>query len=161
MGKTKKVRNKKAIGAFFGLLGLAVIMYSFPEDSKKIFRIILEAKITFFLIWIITVIIFVLYFFFCKDKNYNLKPMITPFLGHFWDIVIGGIGIATGITSALTLLKGFYLQKVFGIVYFKEFDNIDHWTIFLTMSVLMYYLVMRVANVAKELYWTEQMNEIE
>lgn len=161
MVKNKKVRNKKAIWAFFILLTFALVMYSYPEESKNIFKVILEARITCFLVWIITVIIFVLYYFFSKDKDYNLKPIMTQFLGHFWDIIIGGIGIATGITSALTLLKGLYLQNVYGIEYFKEFDSIDHGTIFLTMAILLYFLIMRVANVAKELYWTEQMNEIE
>jgi membrane protease YdiL (CAAX protease family) len=155
MGKKKKI-NTKVVIAFIILLTISILMYFFPVSGKDLLKQFLSAKITYYLICAITVIIYVLYFFFSKDKNYNLKPIITPLFGHFFDIFMGGIGVAIAISSALTLIKGFYLQQTYEIIYYAEFDNIDQWTIFVTMLFLLYFFVMKVVEVVKELIWVER-----
>lgn len=160
MGDDKSL-NYKFIIAFVILLVSAILMFNFPLESKDLIKSFLESQWTNYLIAAITIIIYILYFIFSNDKNYNLKPLITPYFGHFFDIVIGGVGIATGITSSLTILKGIFLQEYYNIIYFNEFDQFDKWLLFLTMSFLLYFLIMKVGNIIKEIIWVERITKID
>ena len=104
---------------------------------------------------------FIVYYIFSRDKEYNSKTVVSPNFNEFFDIIGGGFGIATGLISALTILKGLYLQNMFNIIYFKEITEIDQVTIGITMSYLAYYLGLKTVNILREVLWVEKMEKVE
>lgn len=157
----KKFRGKPAV-VFSLLFIFSILFYAFSDACTVYLRNILEFEATKFVIWIFVFLIYLCYYFFSKSKDYNQKPIITGYFSDFFDIIIGGGAIATAIVSSVMLLKGFYIQKVFETPkYYLEFDDIDLWTIFLTMAFLLYFLSMRVAKVIKELFWISKLEEVD
>ena len=151
----------KAFFVFAGLFTLFIISNIYWEEMTLILRNILEFEFAKFIIWSFVFLLFLCYYIFSKDKKYNLKPMIFPAFGNFWDIVVGGGSIATAIVSSITLLKGLFIQTVFtDIIYYKQFNELDLWTMALTMIFLLFFLSMKVSKIIKELFWLPKLEEI-
>lgn len=161
MAKNKKI-NGKGLLYLIILLVVATLYYLYRSESNKFIRYFLEQQIYTYLIAAFVIIIHILYFYFSSSKEYNLRPMITPLFGDFFDIVLGGIGISVAITSCLTLIKGFYIQMVYSDkIFFTEFNLIDQWTIFMTMLFLLYFLVTRVIKIAEDILWITKTEKVE
>lgn len=141
---------------------ISAIIYSFFWGKLKlILRDILEAQIVYSLFWITTVFIFLLHYFKHKNKEVKSEPIITKKFGIFFDNALGGIFYGTIITTSLTLLKGLYIQRFFtDIQYFKEFKDIDLLTIFGVACFLFYYALVKVVDVAKEIYKVEHTEKV-
>lgn len=161
--------NKENIKYNYRLLCTSVIIifvtagvfFFFWDTTKNIIRIILEAHLTYFLLWTITILIFLLHYFRHKDKEVRSETIITKKFGSFLDNALGGIVYGTTITTSLTLLKGLFIQKFFGdIQYFTEFNNIDLITIFSVMIFLLYFGVVKVVEIAKETYKVEHTAKV-
>ncbi len=158
-------RNKYDIGSLTisGLIVVfcAVAFYFYGEVAKSVMRYTLEARFTYILIWIIVVVIFITHFFRLKRKEIVSNTIITKQFGEFADSLLGGISYAISITTALTLLKGLFIQTFFNDKqYFAEFDNLDLATVFVVMLFLLYYSIMKVVEIARETYqvqYTEQV----
>lgn len=126
------------------------------NDTKLIIRFILEQKTTSFILWTVTVLIFIIHYFKHKSKSVEMEPIITKKFGAFIDSILGGFAYGTTITTSLTLLKGLYIQSFFiDKKYFLEFQNIDLMTIFGVTFFLIYFSVMKVFEIAKETYKIE------
>lgn len=145
--------NFKTIIVVFILLILSIISYIYIDNFKIILRSILECKAFCFSIPAVVLIIYFVYYFSSKDKGYNHKPIITESFGDFFDIILGGLGYAIGISSCITLLRGFYIQIMFNEESFaKNFNDLDIWTIFFTIIFLSFFLIKNVLNVAREIF---------
>lgn len=155
--------NYKLIIATAVLIVIAAAAFYFYWDiTKLIIRKILEAKFTVFILWVVTVLIFLLYYFKHKDKEVASEPIITKKFGDFIDSILGGVGYGTVITTSLTLLKGLYIQKFFpnDKIYFLEFQDLDLMTIFGVTLFLLYFSLMKVIDIAKETYLVEHTEQV-
>jgi hypothetical protein len=148
-GKHKlDIRNTIAI---IFLIVLFIVSYSFWEYIKVIIRNILEFRLTYIALFAYTFIIFVLKFI-NGSNNYKTNNLIGTSFGNFFDTVINALTYGAAITSSLTLIKGFYIQKVFtDKTYFFEFSEVDVWLLFLTMCFLLYFSLSKVVELTKDL----------
>ena len=146
-GKNKlDIRN---IISILVLVALVILSYSFWDELKLTIRNILELQATYILLFAYTIIIFVVGFLNSPNKS---NTLIGTSFGGFFDTVINALTYGTAITSSLTLIKGFYIQKVFeDKKYFFEFSEIDVWLLFLTMCFLLYFSLSKVILLTKEL----------
>lgn len=132
---------------------IAVAFFFFWENTKSIIRFILEAKLTYFLLWTFTVMVFFINYIKHKHKDVKSEIIFTRKFGVFIDNALGGITYATIITTSLTLLKGLYIQQFFkDKQYFLEFKDLDLMTMFGVMLFLLYYAFLKVIDTAKETY---------
>jgi hypothetical protein len=156
-----KYNLKLIIASAIIVVALAAAFFFCWDTTKCIIRTILEAKLTNFLLWTITVLIFLLHYFKHKDKEVKSEAVFTKKFGSFIDNAFGGIAYGTIITTALTLLKGLYIQKFFtDKQYFTEFNDLDLMTVFGVMIFLLYFAVMKVIDIAKETYKTEHTEQV-
>lgn len=140
---------------------LSLLLYHFSAKSKYFIRILLESQLLNYVFWCLSLIIFVVHYFKFKNKAIKSQKFITKKFGDFIDAFLGGIGSGTAITSSLTLIKGFYVQIFFGdMIYFYELDKIDLWMIFATVCFILYYVFMKVIDVAKEIIWTSHVEQV-
>jgi len=140
---------------------LAAIFFFFWDYSKIIIRTILESRLTNFLLWTVTVLIFLIHYFKHKDKEVKSETILTKKFGVFFDNALGGVTYGTIITTSLTLLKGLYIQEFFtDTQYFLEFKDLDLMTIFGVMIFLLYFSVMKVIDIAKETYKVQHTEQV-
>lgn len=152
---------KLIIASAIIVVALATAFFFYWETTKIIIRNILEAKLTYFLLWTITVLIFLLHYFRHKDKEVRSETIITKKFGVFFDNALGGIAYGTIMTTCLTLLKGLYIQKFFtDKIYFTEFNDMDLMTVFGVMSFLLYYAGVKVIDTAKETYKVQHTEKV-
>jgi len=144
------------------LLGIVAIAFHFYWGvTKFIIRKILEEKFTYFLLWAITVLIFLINYFKHKSKDIASEPVITLKFGAFIDNFFGGIGYATAITTSLTLLKGIYIQNFFSDkTFFMEFNDVDMFTIFGVVVFILYFSFLKVVEIAKIIYKVEHTEQV-
>lgn len=160
MAKKRKI-NTKNIGVIIFLFALMILSWKNWEQTKYVIRIILEWEPLYFFSFGLTIIIFGVAFF-NKAVEIDEHKLISNRFGNFFDTVISCLTYAAGITSSLTLIKGFYIQQLFtDKVYFTEFSNIDQWLIFLTMCFLLYFCTSRVVEMLKELILIKDTADIE
>jgi hypothetical protein len=156
-----KYNLKLIIASVIIVIALAAAFFFCWETTKCIIRAILEAKLTYFLLWTITVLIFLFHYFKHKDKEVKSEPVFTKKFGAFIDNAFGGIAYGTIIITALTLLKGLYIQKFFNDKqYFTEFNDLDLMTVFGVMIFLLYFTAMKVIDIAKEAYKIEHTEQV-
>lgn len=140
---------------------IAAAFFFYWDLTKVVIRVILEAKFTYFLLWTITVLIFLLHYFRLKDKELRSEPIVTKKFGVFGDNALGGITYATTITTSLTLLKGLYIQKFFDDKkYFTEFNDLDLMTVFGVTTFLLYLSLMKVIDIGKETYKVQKTQQV-
>ena len=150
MAGMKKLDIKNLLAIIF-LIALFVISYAYWNELKIILRKILELKITYIALFAYTFIIFFIKFINGSNENES-NNLIGASFGNFFDTVINAVTYGAAITSSLTLIKGFYIQKVFeNEKYFLEFSEIDVWLLFLTMCFLLYFSLSKVIELTKEL----------
>lgn len=141
----------KNLFAILFLVALFIISYSYWDELKIVLRKILELKITYISLFGYTFIVFFIRFLNGNNENENTN-LIGASFGNFFDTVINALTYGAAITSSLTLIKGFYIQKVFeDEKYFLEFSEIDVWLLFLTMCFLLYFSLAKVIELTKEL----------
>src|SRR5687767_7366249 len=110
MNATKNKYNLKLIiASAIIVIALAAAFFFWWDTTKCVIRTILDAKLTYFLLWTITVLIFLFHYFKHKDKEVKSEAVFTKKFGSFIDNAFGGIAYGTIITTALTLLKGLYI----------------------------------------------------
>ena len=160
MAQRKKINYTNIIVIVF-LVFLMSVSYFYWEQLKLDIRKILEFKGLYIILFGSTLIIFILSYFSNTDSS-NKGSFIGSSFGRFFDTIINGLTYGTAISSSLTLIKGFYIQKIFeDQKYFLEFSNIDVWLLFLTMCFLLYFCLERVVEIVKELVWTTESVEID
>lgn len=143
------------------LIILAAFGFFYWEPTKILIRWILEAKFTSFLLWVVTVLIFVVHFLKHKKKEIEMEPIISKKFGAFIDSLLGGIGYGTAISTSITLLKGLFIQQFFkDIKFFHEFESIDIMTIFGVTIFILYFSSMKVIETAKETYRIEHTEQV-
>lgn len=157
----RKYDNRSMMVSAIAVAVCAIVYFFFLDLTKLIMRNVLEAKLAYFLVWVVAVVIFLAHYFQLRKKEVVSKPIVTKQFGEFADNVLGGVGYATFITTALTLLKGLFIQTFFNDKqYFAEFDKIDLMTVFVVMSFLLYYSIMKVVDIAKETYRAEHTEQV-
>lgn len=145
----------------FAVVVAAAVFFFYWDITKNVIRNILEAKLTYFLLWICIVYIFILHYMMHKDKEVKSETILTKKFGAFIDNALGGVAYGTMITTSLTLLKGIYIQKYFtDKIYFAEFNEIDLMTVCGVMIFLLYFAVMKVIDTAKEAYKIQHTQQV-
>ncbi|WP_323758439.1 hypothetical protein [Roseivirga sp.] len=140
---------------------VAAAFFFFWENTKTVIRHILESQFTYFIVWTITVLIFILHYWRHKDKEVKSEVIFTKKFGSFFDNAFGGVAYGTVITTSLTLLKGLYVQQFFeDKIFFTEFKEIDLMTVFGVMIFLLYFSAIKVVDVAKETYKIQHTEQV-
>lgn len=144
------------------LVVVAACFYFYWDNTKLIIRGILVSQFTKFILWITTVIIFIVHYVKHKNKDVSSERFITKKFGDFVDSFLGGISYATVITTSLTLLKGLYIQSFFpkSKIYFGDFHDLDLLSVFGVTLFLLYYSIMKVVETAKEAYRIEHTEQV-
>lgn len=141
---------------------LAIPYFFYLEETKNIIRLTLESKLLYFLLWTVTVVIFIFYYLRTTNKKIEQETILTKKFGEFTDKALGGISYATVITTSITLLKGIYIQYFFvDKTYFLEFGQLDLMTIFAISIFLLYSSITKVIEIAREAYRTGQTETVE
>ncbi len=140
---------------------IALLFFSFWLNIKHVIRYVLEAKLTYYLTWVITTLIFILNYLKHKSKMFLSETIITKQFGYFVDNALGGITYGTAITTSLTFLKGLFIQYFFkDVIFFTEFDNFDLITVFALMIFLLYFSVMKIIEIVKETYIIQHTEQV-
>jgi hypothetical protein len=162
MKRVKTTYNYKLIIVSAIIVILLAILFFFKLDTTKIvIRNVLEARLIYFLFWIVPLLIFLTHYFIQKDKMITSETIITRKFGAFMDNALGGASYGTIITTSLTLLKGLYIQNFFtDKKYFLEFNNLDLVAVFGVVAFLLYYALMKVVNMAKETYKVQNTEQV-
>ncbi|MCU0361471.1 MAG: hypothetical protein MUF75_12305 [Bacteroidia bacterium] len=156
-----KYNYKLLFASAICLVVAAGAFYFYWDTTKFVIRQILESKFTAFILWVLTVLVFLFHYFKHKSKEIESEPILTKKFGAFIDNILGGVGYATAITTSLTLLKGIYIQKFYSDkTYFVEFQDLDLMTIFGVTLFLLYFSVMKVIDIAKETYKVEHTEQV-
>lgn len=143
------------------LVSFAFIVYLNLNATKYVVRYILESKVMYFSVWVISCVIFILHFFKHKRKNLDSETIITDKLGDFMDNALGGVTYSTLIATSLTLIKGLYIQQFFtDKTFFHEFDSIDLTAVFGVSLFILYFSLMRIIKVARETYLVDHTEKV-
>jgi len=143
------------------LVILAAIGFFYWAPTKFLIRWILEAQFTIFLLWVVSVLIFMIHFIKHKNKEVEMEPIVSKKFGVFIDSLLGGIGYGTAISTSITLLKGLFIQQFFEDKrFFNEFGNLDIMTIFGVTIFILYFSFMKVIETAKEAYRIEHTEQV-
>lgn len=160
MAESRKINYKNIFFLIFFMI-MMLLSYLYWDNLKINIRNFLEFKILYFILFGLTLLIFILSYI-TNTQSSNKSSFIGSSFGRFFDTVINGLTYGAAISSSLTLIKGFYIQKIFeDKIYFLEFSNIDVWLLFLTMCFLLYFCVERVIVIVKELIWITESIEID
>ena len=96
-----------------------------------------------------------------KSKNVKNETVLIKIFGPFMDNLAAGIGCAVAIRTSLTLLKGLFIQENFkDIQYFREFKNLDLWSIGIVAIFLLFFTIMKVISVFKETYIVQRTEQV-
>lgn len=157
----KRKVNFVNIATIIFLVALLIASYVSWDSLKIVIRNFLELNGLDVISFGVPFIIFLISFFSNSESSIN-HTFIGSSFGRFFDTVINGLTYGAAISSSLTLIKGFYIQKLFDDKqFFLEFSNVDIWLLFLTMCFLLYFCLSRVIDVVKELIWTTESVNIE
>ena len=150
MGKKNSINVKNILGILF-LVSLFISCMLYWDQIKHGIRIVLEEQLLYIGLFGYTIMIFIWSFI----SNSNVIPeknIISSSFGGFFDTVINAVTYGAAITSSLTLIKGFYIQKIFNDKqFFYEFSDIDVWLLFLTMCFLLYFCMSKVIEITKNI----------
>jgi len=133
----------------------------FLQEVKQIVRVVLEARLTIALAWIVPIVVFLMHYFKHKQKAVRGDVIITQQFGVFADNAFGGLVYGTMISTAITLLKGLYIQSVIGEgVYFADLGKVDVLTVFTGLAFLLYHAIVKVIEAAREAHQVEHTEQV-
>jgi hypothetical protein len=150
--------NKKVIVSIIIMIALCISYLVFEDDFKNGIKFLFEINCFWWIHTIAVVIVFFIHFGYKIETSSHLKILSSEIA--VFDTILN-IGTFTLIGStALTLLKGIYLQHFFKIEYFKSFGELDLITIFAVCCALLWYTTVRISGLFKEaLYYQPQAIE--
>ncbi|RXJ98475.1 hypothetical protein CRV02_13360 [Arcobacter sp. CECT 8989] len=146
--------NKKVVFAALVLISLIIYYVNYEDEVKDYIKVLLESPYLIFTYNSLIGIVFLLHALFVKNNDsFDFKvlnadiPIIDAALNF---TTYGAVG-----STALSLLKGLYLQNVFNITYFKYFQTYDLSVMFIVCLFLLWFSLTRVYKAAVEvLFYT-------
>lgn len=158
MANKKKLSTKNIFLIIF-LCALFLGSWYYWDNLKFWIRDFLDAKLLYVSVFGITIILSIVAYF-SKIEIDESKLIINNY-GSFIDITTSGLTYATGISSSLALIKGFYIQKVIGgTQYFLLFTDFDQWLLILTMTYLLYFCLKRIIDIFSDVIYEVEAEEI-
>tara|TARA_R110001592_G_scaffold17518_2_gene73820 strand:+ start:108284 stop:108766 length:483 start_codon:yes stop_codon:yes gene_type:complete len=153
MHQNKQFNLKNFLAIAF--LAILVIISAFFWSQLKLFiRSFLEFEQLHYIIYGLVFIIYVIDYYSDNNQKEENSQLGSNF-NSFFDTVVSSTSYGIGITSSLTVIKGFYIQSAFDDAeYFTEFSKIDTILLVLTMCFLLYFCLSRVVLTMKRLIWT-------
>lgn len=143
------------------VVSLTIGYLLFLQEVKQFVRVVLEAKLTIALAWIVPIVVFLMHYVKHKQKAVRGQVIITQQFGAFADNALGGLVYGTTISTAITLLKGLYIQTVIGEgVYFADLDKVDVLTVFTGLAFLLYHAIVKVIDAAREAHQVEHTEQV-
>jgi hypothetical protein len=148
--------NKKVICSGIFLFVLCIFYFYWKSEFQEAIKFLFESNYLWRAYNITVIIIFALHGFFVNSsESYDFKLLKSEMV-LFDSIVNMATYIAVG-STALSLLKGIYLQEVFNSTYFINFEKYDLFTMIGVSVVLLWFSITRVWKVAIEvLYYNPQ-----
>lgn len=147
--------NKKVIRSIVIMIILSISYINFEDTYKNGIKFLFEGDYFLWIYTIAVVIAFSIHFWYKIETSSDLK-MFKSEIAIFDSISNITTFLAIG-STALTLLKGIYLQKFFKVVYFINFADFDLGIIFAVSCALLWLVIVRIAGLYKEaLYYQPQ-----
>ncbi len=162
MSNPKRSYDWKAIAISASIVAaLATGYLLFLQEVKHITRLVLESRLTIALAWIIPLVVFLMHYFKHKQKAVRGAVIITQQFGMFADNALGGLVYGTMISTAITLLKGLYIQAVLEDgVYFADLGKVDVLTVFTGLAFLLYHAIVKVIDAAREAHQVDNTEQV-
>lgn len=102
-----------------------------------------------------------MHYFKHKQKAVRGAVIITQQFGMFADNALGGLVYGTMISTAITLLKGLYIQAVLEDgVYFADLGKVDVLTVFTGLAFLLYHAIVKVIDAAREAHQVDNTEQV-
>lgn len=124
------------------LFVLGFVLAVSKDDAKGIVRLILESSWPTIGIWLLAIIGTGAEKFFCAPNRNETGGVIYRSFGGYADAVFMVATNGFSGSTSLALLKGLYLQVLFGGEFFSGFGDFDLASIFLISSFLLYYSIV-------------------
>lgn len=138
--------NLKLILVAFLLAGLSFLLVTNQKETLELIKNILSWKHLNLSIWLGLGICFFIHYLSIKDDDNYSQGLIFVHFGKFADsaFAIGTYGLAS--TTAASLLKGIYFQQVLEQeVYFKNFNQVDIYSMLVVCIFLLSYSIYAAA----------------
>ncbi len=152
--------NKNVIYAAIGLLLLSLAYQFFENEFKEAIKYLFETNYLWNGYNFIVVVVFFLHALFINNSqsyDFNVLKGELPFLDAFLNVATY---IAVG-STALSLLKGIYLQEVFEVIYFKNYQNYDLYAMIGVSVILLWFSITRVWRVGVEVVYHKPSQQID
>ena len=147
--------NKKIIISIIIMIILCISYLIFEDYFKNGIKFLFEINCFLWIHTIAVIIVFFIHFVYKIETSSHLK-ILNNEIALFDTILNIGTFALIG-STALTLLKGIYLQHFFKIEYFRSFGELDLITIFAVCCALLWYTIVRIFGLFKEaLYYQPQ-----
>ncbi|KLE00248.1 hypothetical protein [Aliarcobacter butzleri] len=147
--------NKKIIISIIIMIILCISYLIFEDYFKNGIKFLFEINCFLWIHTIAVIIVFFIHFVYKIETSSHLK-ILNNEVALFDTILNIGTFALIG-STALTLLKGIYLQHFFKIEYFRSFGELDLITIFAVCCALLWYTIVRIFGLFKEaLYYQPQ-----
>lgn len=126
------------------LLSLGFALAYSKDEAKDIVRLILESNWPTVVIWLLAITGVVTNKFFCEPDRNGAEGYIYQSFGGYADAVFTIATYGFSGSTSIALLKGLYLQLLFGGSFFIGFGNFDLASIFIISSFLLFYSVIGI-----------------
>jgi hypothetical protein len=140
---------------------LATAGYIYVVELRDITRLVLESEITPVVVWLYVGVVLFAHYIFNRELSAENGALVITQFNWFADMVLNTATLGVVATTALTLLKGVYIQKFFGDkMYFNEFSSLDIWSMLGVCVFLLGYVVVNVFKLLKDLLIYSKAEEV-
>ncbi|WP_249621279.1 hypothetical protein [Desulfuromonas sp. CSMB_57] len=118
--------NWKLVGVFVFLIVLSALYVKNQENTKSIIRNILEWDLLSITLWLGILCCFSVHYLSIRNDTFDDNSLIFKHFGKFADSIFAVVTYGLSATTSSALLKGVYIQQVFGDqMFFNNFSDID------------------------------------
>ena len=155
-----KTLKKKNLFTFVGIFLVLWLGWAYWESLRLLIKQFLTSGWFYFFAWATILPAYILHLILVRIKGGKNKAILSNSLPPFLDNCFGAVTYITIITTAFTLIKGLYLQQVFGQNYFNDFGSIDIVGLGFVIFFLKWYAFSKVYSDVKDVFYNEHTVEV-
>ena len=134
--------NYRLLIVFVLLLVLAITYISEQKYYNQLIRTFLEWKQLGISLWAGVIICFVIHWLSARQSGNEYTGIIYKHFGVFSDSAFAAITYGLASTTSASILKGVYVQQLFGdVVYFNHIESLDIYSMLVVSLFLFGYSV--------------------
>lgn len=137
-----KTPNLKLILVFLLLVGLSALLVLNKQSTMLHVKSVLEWEPLGSALWLGLASCFIVHYLSIKNDNSYYGGLIYKHFGKFADSAFAIVTYGLASTTSAAILKGVYVQQFFKTeVYFKNFDQVDIWSMLIVCLFLLGYSI--------------------